>query len=298
MNEIKSLKDIPTDDFISGGSPTCAGCGPEIGIKLALKVLGKDTVIVNPAGCMTLLCNYPFTPLRVSWIHSAIENSAPTATGILAGLRARNRKMNVMCYAGDGATYDIGFGPLSFAAMRNDSIIYICYNNECYGNTGNQWDTATPYLASTTTTPPGERSRGNTFNQKDMVKIMSDHGVYAATANIAFPADYMNKVRKAAKNNGFSYIELLGTCPTNWHADPSKTVEISRLAVETAFWPLIEREKERLVINYKPEQLRPIIDFLKTQGRFSHLTKREVEDVQERVARRWHALLEEEKCGK
>ncbi|NYZ80016.1 hypothetical protein H0N95_02075, partial [Candidatus Micrarchaeota archaeon] len=105
MNEIKSIKDIPTEDWMGGGSPTCAGCGPEIGLKLALKVLGKDTVVVNPAGCMTLLCNYPFTPLRVSWIHSAIENAGPTASGILAALRARGRKMNVVCYAGDGACY-------------------------------------------------------------------------------------------------------------------------------------------------------------------------------------------------
>ena len=291
----KTLRDIPTEQYLVGGSPTCAGCGPEIGLKLALKVLGKDTIVVNPSGCMTLLCNYPYTPLKVSWIHSAIENASSTALGIKAALKARERKMNVMVYGGDGATYDIGFGSLSFAAVKNEKIIYICYNNECYGNTGDQWNTATPKLASTTTTPAGSKIHGNNSAPKDMVKIMSDHGVYAATASLAFPMDYMNKIKKAQENDGFSYIELMGTCPTNWGFDESKTIDVSKAAVETCFWPLIEREKGKLTINYKPEQLMPLIDFLKPQGRFAHLTKRDAEDLQEEVARRWHALLEEEK---
>lgn len=295
MKEIKSIRDIPLENYIEGGSPTCAGCGPEIGLKLALKVLGKDTVIVNPAGCMTLLCNYPYTPLKVSWIHNAIENAPATAIGIKAALKARKREMNVICYAGDGATYDIGFGSLSFMAMKNEKVIYICYNNEVYGNTGNQWNTATPEHASTTTTPVGEKSRGNNFRQKDMVKIMSDHGVYSATANLAFPIDYIQKLQKAMNNPGMSYIELFGACPTNWYANPAKTIEISKLAVETAFWPLIERENGKLKINYKPEKLMPIHEFLQTQGRFSHMTKKEVQEMQEKIARRWHLLTSEEK---
>jgi pyruvate ferredoxin oxidoreductase beta subunit len=295
LSKYKVIRDIPLKQHMQGGSPTCAGCGPEIGLKLALKAFGENTVVVNSSSCMTLLCNYPYSPLKVSWIHSAIENAAPTAMGIKAALKARKRDMNVICYCGDGATYDIGFGPLSFMATQNAHVIYICYNNECYGNTGNQWDTATPPYASTETDPAIGMNRGSQGNAKDMVRIMADHGVYAATANLAFPVDYMNKLEKAKENPGMSYIELLGSCPTNWGFDASKTIEMSKLAADTAFWPLIEREKGKLTVNYKPEQLKHAEEFLRGQSRFAHMSKREKENVQERIARRWHDLLEEEK---
>jgi len=289
MKEIKTIKDIDEKHYLIGGSPTCAGCGPEIGLKLALKALGKGAIVVNPAGCMTLLCNYPYTPLKVSWIHNAIENAGSTAVGIVHGLKARRKKGTVLCYAGDGATYDIGFGSLAYAAYLNEPIVYICYNNECYGNTGNQWNSATPKHASTTTTP-----KGNPRKVKDMVKIMNDHEVYSCTANLAQPVDFVNKVKKVQESKEFGYIELMGTCPTNWHADPAKTIEISQLALDTGFWPLYERTKEgKVIINYKPKQLKPVVEFLKTQGRFRHLTERQVNEIQEIVLRRWDKLLKE-----
>ncbi|MFH0986936.1 MAG: thiamine pyrophosphate-dependent enzyme [Candidatus Micrarchaeota archaeon] len=294
MKEIKTLRDIPEEHLLIGGSPTCPGCGPEIGLKLTLKALGPDTVVVNSAGCMTLLCNYPYTPLKVSWIHSAIENADATATGIIRALKARNRKMNVICYAGDGASYEIGMGSLSGAATRNDPVIHICYNNACYGNTGDQWNPATPHYANTTTTPVTEKSSGNPWYKKDMVKIMAAHGCYAATACLSKPADYMNKLKKAKESGGFAFIDLFGSCPTNWGFDSSKTVEVDRLAVETCFWPLYEISGGKLTVNYKPTQIKSVVEFLKTQGRYKHLTKKQIEEMQGLVSGNWKKLLAEE----
>ena len=290
--EIRTIKDIPEKNYLIGGSATCAGCGPELGLKMALKGIGDDAIVVNPAGCMTLLCNYPHTPLRVSWIHNAIENAASTSVGIVHALKARKRKGTVICYAGDGATYDIGFGSLAYAAYLNEPIVYVCYNNECYGNTGNQWDSSTPKYAATSTTP--RTMGGNPATRKDMVKIMNDHGVYATTVSLAQPVDYINKVKKVKESGEFGYIELLGACPTNWHFPPNKTIEISQLALDTGFWPLYERTKDgKVIINYKPKKLKPVIDFLKMQGRFSHLTEKQIQTIQELVIQRWDSLLKE-----
>jgi pyruvate ferredoxin oxidoreductase alpha subunit len=277
-----------------GGAPTCAGCPGELGLKMALKALGQDVVVVNASGCMSLLCNYPTTPLKVSWIHNAIENAAATATGIVKVLRTQGKKTTVLCYAGDGATYDIGFASLSGAAVRNDPMVYVCYNNQSYGNTGVQWSTATPKYAHTRTTPAGKVSVGNLTPSKNMVKIMADHNVYAATASLAYPVDYMNKLQKAQKMNAFTYIDLLAPCPTGWYFDAAQTVTISQLAVQTGFWPLYEIEPDgKLKINNKPEQLRSVKDFLQTQRRFKHLSDKEINFIQSFVNARWQKLLRE-----
>lgn len=284
---IKSFKDLPTVNLMSGGTPTCAGCGGELGLKLALKVLGKNTIVVNASGCMTLLSNYPTTPMRVSFIHNAIENAPATATGILHALKKLGRKMGVLCYAGDGATYDIGFQSLSGAAARGDKMVYVCYNNGCYGNTGNQWSSATPAFARTTTTPPGKKSRGNPLSRKDMAKIMGAHGVYAATASTAFPLDYLQKLEKAKEFNGVGFIDLLVNCPTNWGFNAQKGIEMGRLAVQTGIWPLYEVIGGKLKLTYDPKVLLPVEKFLKGQERFAHLTKKDVKHIQEAIDTEW-----------
>lgn len=291
---IESIKGAPALDLLEGGTPTCAGCGGELGLKLALKALGKNTVVINSSGCMTMLANYPYTPLKVSWLHNAIENTAASATGIVRALRIRKREMAVLCYAGDGATYDIGAQSLSGAAMRGDPFIYICYNNQSYGNTGVQWASSTPYLANTKTTPPGKKSKGNLIPPKNMVQIMADHGIYSATASLAFPIDYMNKVRKAAAKKAPTYIELLAACPTGWGYDPALTIEISKIAVQTGFWPLYEIEAGKLHVNFKPKKLRPIQDFIKLQERYGHLADEDTKVLQDMINKDWKSLLERE----
>ncbi len=284
---IKTFKQVPTENLISGGTPTCPGCGGELGLKLALKVMGKDTIVVNASGCMTLLSNYPTTPMKVSFIHNAIENAPATATGIIHALGKLGRKMDVLCYAGDGATYDIGFQALSGAAARGDNMVYVCYNNSCYGNTGNQWSTATPAYAKTTTTPPGKKSKGNPLSRKDMAKIMGAHGVYSATACTAFPLDYLQKLERARAFKGVGFIDLLVNCPTNWGFDAAKGIELGRLAVQTGIWPLYEVENGQLKLTYNPKVLLPVEKFLKGQARFKHLKKRDVQSVQEAVNKEW-----------
>jgi pyruvate ferredoxin oxidoreductase beta subunit len=296
LSEIKSLRDIPAEDFLTGGSPTCSGCPAELGLKLALKALGKDTIVVNSSGCLSLLCNYPYTPLKVSWIHCAIENAGATATGIARALRILKRKGTVICYAGDGATYDIGIGSLSGMAARGDPVIYICYNNQAYSNTGVQWDTATPFLANTKTTPPGTESRGNLTPQKNMIKIMSAHGIYSASANPAFPLDYMNKLRKAKEANAPAYIEYFSPCVPGWGYPERLGIKVAKSAVETCFWPLYEIENNKIKVNYKPSQVKSVKEFLSMQDRFKHLTDYDINVIQGLVNAQWQELLEAEEC--
>jgi pyruvate ferredoxin oxidoreductase beta subunit len=297
-NELKTLKDIPEEDFLTGGSPTCSGCPAEMGLKMALKALGKNTIVVNSSSCMSLLCNYPYTPLKVPWLHSAIENAAATATGIVRALKILNRHATVICYAGDGATYDIGIGSLSGMAARGDPVLYICYNNATYANTGGQWDTATPFLANTKTTPPGKYSKGNLIPHKNMLRIMGAHGIYATSASPAFPLDYMNKVRKAQAMNAPAYIEYFSPCVPSWGYKESLGVKIAKLAVETCFWPLYEIENNKVTINYKPTQMRPVKEFLELQDRYRHLTDYDISVIQGLVSSDWKELLGGESCKK
>lgn len=294
MQGFKSIKDLPEVELFTGGSAACAGCGPSMGLKLALKALGPDTIIVNASGCMTLLPLYPNTPLKVSWIHNAIENAASTAAGARHGLDMQGMEdMNLVVYAGDGATYDIGFASLSAAAAKNERIIYICYNNQSYGNTGFQWSTATPYGSETKTTPRGkENPIGTTNVHKDMLKIMGAHRVYAATASLAYPVDYLNKLAMAKQRDGFSYIELLGACTAGWNYDPRLTVKISRLAVRTGMWPLYEIDDGVLQLNKDFRELKPVEEFLALQGRYRRLPGEGVANLQSMIEKQWATLKE------
>lgn len=296
VNQIKALTQVPHDkELMTGGHFLCAGCGPSIGLKLALKALGEKTVVVNTAGCLTLLGTYPYTPLKVSWLHSAIENAGSTASGIRNALDVLGRKdVNVLVYAGDGATYDIGLQALSGMLDRKDKVIYVCYNNEIYSNTGNQWNSATPYGASTTTTPRTKKNPlGNTHIRKDITKIVSAHKVYNANASIAFPLDYMRKLQDAAARKGPTFIDLFGTCVTSWYAEPADCIKIAKMAVYTGFWPLYEiNEEGMLKINFKPNSLLPVERFLEMQGRFRGMPPKEVKVLQDIVSDKWNYLLE------
>lgn len=282
--------DVPEEMTLTGGTFACSGCGSILGTKLVLKALGKNTIMVNPAGCMTLTATWPFTPYAVPWVHSAIENAGATATGILMGLKAQglDKKINVLCYAGDGATYDIGFQALSGMVYRKEKIIYVCNNNSSYANTGFQKSGATPIGARTKTSEPGKCCPlGNPLPRKNMAKMLAMNNCdYVATATVGFPEDLINKIKKAAATDGPSFIDLLTPCIPGWLIDESKTIEVSRLMVETGMWPLYEIENKKFTLSYKPK-MTPVEEALKLQGRFKHLKPEHVRLIQNTVNKEW-----------
>lgn len=277
---------IPEEEFLAPGHRGCAGCGATVGVRLALKVLGKNTVAVSSTGCLEVITTpYPETSWEIPWIHVAFENAAAVASGVERALRARGRgDVNVVAFAGDGGTADIGMQALSGAMERGHNIIYICYDNEAYMNTGIQRSASTPYGASTTTSPHGKESFGEDRPKKNMPLIMAAHGVpYVATASISYPEDFMEKVRKARDTEGPSYIHLHQPCTTGWGFDPSKTVELGRLAVETGSWILYEIEDGDFRVTYRPVQRKPVEEYLNAQKRFRHLTEEQKAKIQEYV---------------
>ena len=288
---IKMESRFPEEEYLSSGHLACSGCGAAIGMRYALKALGEETVVVIPASCWSIVPGVaPHTAFRVTAYHVAFETAASTATGIKAGLEMRgDTSATVMAWAGDGATFDIGFQALSGAAERNDDFIYVCNDNEAYMNTGTQRSSATPYLAWTTTTPVGQPKAEM---KKNIMEIMAAHQIpYAATASIAYPEDFYNKMRKAKEIKGLKFIHLLSTCPTGWRIPSQFSIKVARLAVLTRIFPLYEVEGgERLTINVKPE-FRPVRDYLKMQGRFSHLTDQNIEAIQQNVEKTWNKLL-------
>jgi pyruvate ferredoxin oxidoreductase beta subunit len=294
MKEIKTIKDIPKEEWLVGGSSACQGCGSVLGLKLTLKALGKNTIIINSSGCMTLVPTYPLTSFKVPWIHVAIENGGAVASGIWRALKMKGQTdVNVVVYAGDGATYDIGFQALSGALERRDNFIYVCYNNQSFGNTGVQKSSATPLGAYTTTTPTGKNNIvGNPDERKPMTKIVAAHGIpYVATASVAYPLDYIRKLQKAAKIKGPKFIDLLCPCQPGWGFETFDTINTGKLAVDTGFWPLYEIENGQFRLTMAQGQLKPIEEYLKTEDRFKHLDKTFIMLMQQKINERWRKLL-------
>ncbi len=293
MKAISSIRDVTGDELVEGGAPLCAGCPGSLGLKLALKALGKNTIVVNASGCMTLFTTYPSMPTKVPWLHIAIENAAAAATGIMASLQElkRNRGVNVLCFAGDGATYDIGFQALSGAVTRGDDFIYVCYNNNSFSNTGVQMSSATPYGAHTSTTPINKSGAANILRRKPMAKIIAAHGApYVAQACIADGLDYMKKLQKAAKIPGPKFIDLLAPCPTGWGFDASQTIGVGELAIRTGAWPLYEIENGKFSLTRNPGKRLPVMEYLKTQRRFRGVSEKVVKEIQAHVDREWDML--------
>ncbi len=291
---IKTIKDIPNQELLSGGTFACGGCQAIYGARLALKALGKNTIMVNTSGCMTLTAVYPFTPYKIPWVHNAIENGASTATGILMGLKAlkKDKNTNIVVYAGDGATYDIGFQSLSGMVSRNEKIIFICYNNGTFGNTGFQKSSATPYGANTSTTPAGTKEKiGNIFKRKNIVKIMHINGAaYSATASTSHPIDFINKLKKASKAKGPAFIDLLCPCIPGWGIEESQGSIIGEKLVESGMWPLYEIEKNHnFKITYSPKLI-PVKEAIKEQKRFRHLDSKQIKELQNLIKNEWKKI--------
>ncbi len=282
---------ITTEEYLAPGHRACLGCGEALAVRLACKVLGRDVIIVTATGCIEIISSQlPYTSWKVPWIHTLFENTAAVASGIEAGIKALSRKgkyskrTKVVAMAGDGGTADIGLQALSGALERGHELIYMCYDNEAYMNTGIQRSSATPFGASTTTSPAGKVSIGQTTWKKNVPAIAAAHDIpYVATACPSYPFDLMNKVEKAAKIEGPAYIHVLSVCPTGWRTPTDTTISVGRLAVRTGIFPLYEIENGKYKLNVDPPQLRPVEDYIKLQGRFRHLSSETIADIQDRV---------------
>lgn len=288
---IKGIKEIDiTTECMVGGTSACAGCGALIGLRFILKVLGEDTIICNPASCSTLFAYHPYSPFNCSWIHTAFECMGATASGIRHSLDMQNNETtNVVVYGGDGSTFDIGLQSLNHAAYCNENIIYVCYDNGCYGNTGGQWSTATPTGASTKTRPYPNPDR-----PKNIEKIIAatNPNAYIATANIGFPTDLINKIEMAKETKNFSFIHIIIPCTTNWIFPASKTIEIAKLTDSCGAFPLFEVEDRVLTLNKKYENIELVDKWVKAQGRFKAMDSRDLKRLQFFVAERMDELKE------
>ena len=273
----RRMKDLPSTHLLGTGTPMCAGCGGLQALHQIYDILGERTVFVNAAGCMTLLSVYPFTPFRGSWLYTAMASAPAGAQGIrdaLDILRARgelpaDEDLQVVVLTGDGAAYGMGLSATSGAMERDLDFIYLCYDNEGYGNTGQQYSGATPHAAKTATS---KGAHGFAGYKKDLFAIWAAHRpAYVATVIGAEPLDLARKIETAKTLSGPRMIIALAPCPTGWDYDPRESVNIGRLAVKTGVWPLKEyRDGE--VVHTKPVRERlPVEDYLKAQGRFAHL---------------------------
>ncbi len=276
------------------GHSGCPGCGPSTTMIQVADALGKNAIVVNATGCMEITSSqYPLSAWRLPYIHVLFENTAAVASGIAAALRARgNKHTRVAVIAGDGATYDIGFGALSGMLERGDDVLYVCYNNETYANTGVQKSGATPFGAATTTTPAGSKLHGKTTDRKPLFEIVAAHEpAYAATASIAFIADLKMKLKKAIQLRGPRFIDVNAPCALGAGFDGGLTAQVARLAVQTRMWPLLEYEKNVMKLNFNPTPPKPVEEYLKLQKRFKHLTPEDVKEVQKRVDAYWQRLI-------
>ncbi|HID93485.1 MAG TPA: pyruvate ferredoxin oxidoreductase [bacterium (Candidatus Stahlbacteria)] len=300
------LKELPKNAHLfTGGHRACSGCGASIILRQALLVAGENTVVAIPTGCMEVVTTiFPYTCWNVPYIHVAFENAAAVISGVEACYKAFKRrgkivkKLNFIAFGGDGGTYDIGIQALSGAMERGHDILYICYDNEAYMNTGIQRSSATPKGAHTTTSPAGTVIPGKPQHRKDLTKIMVAHDIpYVAQAVPSHWLDFMRKVEKALSTKGPTFINVLSPCPLGWRYPPSKTIEISRLAVESKFWPLYEVEKGVYKLTYKPKKEVKLEEWMKLQGRFRHLFKPEtrhiIDECQDEVNKKWEVLLNE-----
>ena len=295
------MKDLPSTHLLGAGTPMCAGCGGLQALHEIYDVLGDKTVFVNAAGCMTLLSVYPFTPFRGSWLYTAMASAPAGAQGIRDALDVLleqqrlppEENLGVVVLTGDGSAHGMGLSATSGAIDRNLDFLYICYDNEGYGNTGQQFSPATPHAAATSTS---RGALGFPGFKKDLFAIWTAHRpVYAATVIGSEPLDLARKVEKAKALKGPRFILALAPCPTGWDYDPAMSVEVGRLAVQTGVWPLKEYVDGEVTHTRIPRPRVPIEEYLKTQGRFAHLfeptrNQETIAEIQARIDSYWNEV--------
>lgn len=289
-----SILGLPEEEHLYPGCGSCPGCGSLLALRHTMKALGRKTILVIPAGCIAAVTGlFPKTPLKVPMFETAFETTASLASGVIAALKIKGREdITVVGFAGDGGTHDIGIQALSGAAEREENLLYICYDNEAYMNTGIQRSGATPFGATTTTTP----LLGKKENKKDLPLIMAAHKIpYVATACVSYPQDLFQKVRKAKEKKGTRYIQILCPCPPGWRFNINQTIETGKLAVRTGMWALYEIENGKFKLTgasrglTDPSKRKPIREYLKLQGRFRRLREKQIEILQEWINNQWRA---------
>lgn len=302
-----NLKEVAKKpERLTGGHRMCAGCGAPPVVRQILRALKVEdhAVIGSATGCLEV-CTfiYPYTAWTDSFVHSAFENSAATIAGAEAAYKAQKKKglikgdTKFIAFGGDGGTYDIGLQSLSGAMERGHDMVYVCYDNGAYMNTGIQRSSATPKYADTTTSPAGKVIPGKQQWRKDLTEIIAHHNVpYACqTAAVGNMKDVYEKAEKALYTEGAAFMNVLAPCPRGWQYNTPDLMEINKLAVETCFWPLYEIENGKYTVNYIPKNKLPVKEFLRLQGRFKHLFKAGnehlLEEIQNEVDRRWEKLL-------
>ncbi len=293
---------------LTPGHRLCAGCGASIIVRQMMAAIDDPVVIANATGCLEVATTiYPYTAWRVPWIHNAFENAASTISGVEAAYRSMVRQGKIpeqnvkfIAFGGDGGTYDIGIQALSGAMERGHQMLYVCYDNGAYMNTGIQRSSATPLGANTTTSPAGKVIPGKQQSRKDLTAIMAAHNIpYVAQAAPSRWRDLMQKTRKAVDCGGAAFMNVLSSCNRGWRHGTEETIELTQLAVDTCFWPLYEVEDGEWRLNYQPKKKLPVIRWLERQGRFRHLFRPEnehiIEEFQNEVDSRWERLLK--LCG-
>jgi len=310
-----TTKDIALKpDLFLSGHRACAGCGPAAVLRLIMKATRGPTIVTEATGCMEVASSiYPYTSWAVPWLHTAFENAAANASGIDAALKAMRKKgkvkqehIDIIAIAGDGGTFDIGLQALSGAVERGHDFLFVLYDNEAYMNTGIQRSGGTPTGAATTTTPAGTVIPGKLEKKKPITEIMLAHDMeYVATASPYYWKDMLTKVRKGLEVNGPAFLHIFAPCPRGWRCEPSKTIEYSKLAVESCVFPIWEavNGKRQLstpskLIALAPQKKKPVKDYLAGQGRFRHLftpqNKHILDEIQRFTDERWERLLQ--KC--
>lgn len=280
---------VPEAEFMDPGTLGCQGCGGALSMRLVLKEVGDDAIAVIPACCWSIIDGpWPAHALHIPVFHTAFETAAVVATGIKAAKQIKGKDTTVVAWAGDGGTFDIGLQALSGAAERNEDILFICYDNEAYMNTGIQRSSATPWGAWTTTTPVDQPQA---TKKKDILSIMAAHRIpYAATASTAYPVDLLDKVRKAKAIQGTRFLHILSPCPPGWKYSDEKTIEMGRMAVQNRVFPLLEIEdgmRWRFTVESAGDPVEP---YLRAQGRFRHLDDAAMSHIQAEVDARWEYL--------
>jgi pyruvate ferredoxin oxidoreductase beta subunit/2-oxoisovalerate ferredoxin oxidoreductase beta subunit len=283
--------ELPPDEILSPGHVGCGGCGATLSMRLALKALGPKTMLVVPACCWSVIDGpTPYSAAGVPVMHTPFASAAAAASGVRAALDLKGETdTTVVAWAGDGGTFDIGIQALSAAAERNENIIFVCYDNEAYMNTGVQRSSATPFGAWTTTTP-GKRVKEQ--EKKDLLAVLVAHGIpYAATATVAYPDDFTAKFAKARAIHGIRFIHLLSPCPPGWKIPSERAIEFARLAVATRVFPLLEIENGEWRVTVDPP-VQPLEKYLEGQGRFRQLVSDadRLAHVSRSIERRWIAI--------
>lgn len=276
------------------GHKACAGCGGSLAVRIALKVLGDRAIAILPAGCMSAVgFNFPQLAFGCNAMISTFAGTASLMTGVAAGMKRKGETdFTVVGFAGDGGTADIGIQALSGAIDRNDDILYICYDNEAYMNTGIQQSSLTPYGASTTTSPVDRNGQTTLTQKKDMFRIVSAMGApYVATASVGYLDDYATKVEKASHIHGTKFIHVLAPCPTGWGSPVDATVELAREAVDCGLWRLAECEGGVVTVNRDPRkktgEFAPVEHYLKSQRRFKHMSDEDIRLVEAHRDAQW-----------